>query len=436
MPVTFLVRLSDVLSGRERTLAYAIAAVAVAISWAVILASGDRIKSLDEGAFLAIAQNLAFQGQFAEEPGILTAYRAPGLVFFLTPFVRLGAGLVELRLANAVLVGLGLVVLFHLIRRHAGPLAGLLAVALVPFWPVVIYAASTLYPQTLAAFLLVLTVWLLDRLSRDRSLLVAVLAGGACGFLILTVPIMLLIMPLFLLWGLVQARRRLVQTAVFCAVSAVCVCTWTARNYLAFDAFIPVATSSGYNLLAGNTANARYNTSLNVRFPEYVYTEITGKDEVERNRIMTEAAFDQIAADPQRAAIRYLGKFAHWFAYSNKLLSDEVVEGGASTIAPSARDAILFVTYFGIIAIPLALHLVFSRSFPFRRIEILCLALWIAGGLAYAVFFTRVRFRLPFDWLVIATNAMFLAAVLEHHLARARARIGRAPAPTVAGTQD
>ncbi|TCM78976.1 ArnT family glycosyltransferase [Rhodovulum steppense] len=419
-------RLFDALSGRERAFAYAIAMLAVVACWGVILLSGDRVKSMDEPDFFALAQNLALNGEFAVEPGMPTAYRAPGLVFFLAPFARMGAGLIEMRLVNATLVGFGLVVLFHLVCRHAGPRAGLLAVVLVPLWPVVIYAASTIYPQTLAAFLLVLMLWFLDRVREDQSFRAVASGAAVYGFLVLTVPVILLLGPVLLGWVLLQSKRRLTHTAIFCAVSASMVGAWTVRNYIVFDAFIPVATSSGYNLLAGNTAEARYNSSLDVRFPEYVYTEITGKGEVERNRIFTQAALREITDDPGRAVKLYLAKFAHWFDYSNKLLSDEVVEGGASTVGGSAREAVLFVTWAAVIVGPLMLHLVFCRSFPFRRVELLFLVLWIVGGLAYAIYFTRVRFRLPFDWLVIASNAMFLTAVLEHYVARARVRLAPA----------
>ena len=55
-----------------------------------------------------------------------------------------------------------------------------------------------------------------------------------------------------------------------------------------------------------------------------------------------------------------------------------------------------------------------------RGIEVLFLVLWIAGGLAYAIYFTRVRFRLPFDWLIIAGNAIFIATLFNHYVERAR----------------
>ena len=54
----------------------------------------------------------------------------------------------------------------------------------------------------------------------------------------------------------------------------------------------------------------------------------------------------------------------------------------------------------------------------------LLLALYLGGGMAYAVYFTRIRFRLPFDWLLIIVDALFLARAL------ARWRAGAAPSGT------
>ena len=151
--MSLLSRTFALVSRHERALAYLIALLTVLACWALIFMDGGRIKSADEPGFLENAQSLAFQGSFATAEGELTAYRAPGLSFFLAPFVRAGAGVTELRLANAVLVGLSLILIFHLVRRHFPSPAGLFAVTMIPLWPVVIYTATTLYPQTLAGFL-------------------------------------------------------------------------------------------------------------------------------------------------------------------------------------------------------------------------------------------------------------------------------------------
>ncbi|KIC41614.1 hypothetical protein RA27_10295 [Ruegeria sp. ANG-R] len=407
--------------GQEQRLAYAVAFLAVLLCWTLVFIEGGREKSLDESDFLAIAQNLAWTGRFSETGDLPTAYRAPGLVFFLAPVAGLGGGLLEARLANAVLLGLSLVVLFHIVQRHAGPLAGLLAVVLVPTSPAIIYAATTLYPQTLATFLLLLTILFLDRLTSAHSWHRAIATGLCFGLLIMTVPIFLLLSPILIVWVIWNVARPW-QTVLVCGlITALIMSSWTARNYVAFDAFIPISTSSGYNLAFGNAPNAKYDTSLNIRLPEYIYTGLTGANEVEANQFLTEAAFREIAADPGRVAWLYLGKFLHWFDYSNKLLSDKVIEGGATPIKVDARETILLISY-AILVLPLLAHLLLQRQAPFRRIEWLFLAFWIGGGLAYAIFFTRVRFRLPFDWLIYASNAMFLAALLEQRLRRLTGR--------------
>ena len=413
----FLSSIRNGMAGREQFYAYTIIALVVLALASVTILSGDRVRSLDEPNFLAIAENLALNGIYAHQDGELTAYHAPGLVLFITPFVKLGAGLMELRLINNLLLGASLLLVFHMVRRNAGPLAGLMAVILIPLWPVILYASLTLYPQTLAAFMLVLTAFLLDRLTVTQSKVTAALAGLSFGFLILTIPIVLLLVPIFVLWVWFQSHKPLPHLIAFLACAALLVAGWGIRNHNAFGVVILTATSGGYNLLAGNSPDARYNTSLDVKFPDYVYTEITGKTEIERDRIFKRAAFREMANNPARTVSLYFGKFLHWFDFSNRLMSDTAVEGGASTVNVSTREVILLAAY-SLIILPLVARVALLRKHPFRPIETLGLCLWIGAGLAYAVFFTRVRFRMPFDWLIIANNAIFIALIFETSIER------------------
>ncbi len=440
-------RIYKFLNGRESLLAYIISFCVVFCCWVLIFRAGSAVKSLDEPDFLQISQVLAETGMFALEPGTPTAYRAPGLVFYLAPLTALGADLMQARLANALLAGGTLILLFHLIRRQAGPVAGLFAVLMMACWPVMIYAATTLYPQTLAAFLLVATLLLADFYRSTGHRWLALLAGLVFGAAILTVPLLLLLSPILWFWVFVQRRRGALAMLLFAAVSAAVVCSWTLRNYNALGGFVPVATSSGFNLLAGNTAQARWNTSLNVRFPEYVYTEMTGKTELQRNSIMTKAAFKEIQADEIRFVKLYMAKFAHWFHFQNRLLSDteKGVETGALSLGK--REAVLFASWLLVLIGPLACRLWMLRQVPFRRIELLFLALWVFGGMAYALFFTRIRFRLPFDWLVISSNAIFVSELVQRAISKhisgalppieqAARRGGRSPEPRSFGLPE
>jgi hypothetical protein len=189
------------------------------------------------------------------------------------------------------------------------------------------------------------------------------------------------------------------------------VSTWTIRNAVVFHEFVPVATSAGFNLASGNCSAARYNTSLDVRWAEDVYTKLTGKNEVQSNKILTEAGLSWISSHPGQAAWLYIGKFFHWFNYSNSLLSDKAVEGGASKVPIKARDLLLLVAYLPMLGIAIW-RCTLAKRRPLSPFESLSLVVYVGAGLAYAIFFTRVRFRLPVDWLLIALDAQFLASLL------------------------
>ena len=425
----------------DRGRAMLVAAIAIIVVVGVILSirDGNRTKSLDEGAFLDISKNIAFHFQFAHtndpatdkfEPmgdghdpalplGSLrpTAYRAPGYAFFQAPFRRLGAEYVTLRIINFVLVALTLMLLYSMLATRYSRLAGLLAVIFTVCYPVLLYAASTLYPQTLSTFLMVVLLYLLDRIGPKSGLRDCALAGLVAGVSALTVPVYLLLLPIILLWlrfsrGL-TFRKIVLMTATGVAVIAV----WTVRNYAVFRAPVPVSTASGFMLLSGNCPNCGYDVQwADLRFPEYVYTELTGKNEVERSEIMTRAGLKFIRENPGRAFTLYVQKFLFWFHFRNTISSDKVVPGGAGAGTVWLRDLLMLVTYGPLLGV-LLFRLALFRKYPLSSLETLFVALYLGGGMAYAIYATRIRYRLPFDWLLIAVDALFVAQVINRWMA-------------------
>jgi len=405
----------------------------VAVGTVLAVREGSRLKSLDETAFLDLSQNIAFRWQFAHtnrpdiegyDPDMAlgtlrpTAYRAPGYAYLQASFRRLGAGYVGLRIVNFVLVGLTLCIMYSLLVRRGSRLAGLLGVALVLGYPVLFYAAGTLYPQTFAAFLLMSSVSLLDRLERKSTLRAYALAGVANGLLTLTIPVYLLLTPIVIGWLARSRRSSAKQIAMTTAAIGVVVGVWTLRNLAVFHAPVVLGTNSGFNLLVGNSPDSRYDqASAEVRWPKGVRPELIGKNEVERDHIMVRAALNVVRENPGHAAILYLKKLLHWFAFRNEVVSDRLVPGGAGAGPRWLRDLIMIFTYGLLIGI-LLLRFVLVRRYPFSRLEVRLLALYVGGGMAYAVYFTRIRFRLPFDWLLIALDALFLAQLLEPELRR------------------
>ena len=178
------------------------------------------------------------------------------------------------------------------------------------------------------------------------------------------------------------------------------------------SAFIPLATNSGITLLSGNCETTVYNqASAVVSWSDAVGREITGKGEVEFNRILTRVAWENMWKNPGRTFVLYWQKFFYWFAYSNKLRSDEVVPGGSGGGPTWLRDYVMLFTYGPLLAL-LVVRLMLIRRLPLTDLEVLFLSLYLAAGMAYAIFFTRIRYRLPFDWLLIALDAIFVARVI------------------------
>jgi hypothetical protein len=285
-------------------------------------------------------------------------------------------------------------------------------VALVFSYPVLFYAAATLYPQTLAAFLLVASVWLLDGLGRTSRPRAHALAGLAYGLLVLTVPLFLLLAPIVIAWLIWSRRATARQALLVIAAIAALALPWAARNSVVFGAPAGLATSSGFNLLAGNGPYVRHDQATSdVRWPAGVRAQVAGRNELERDRILGEAALRWMRENPGAAARLYLRKLLYWFAFRNELASDRVLPGGSGAGPSWIRELVMLLGYGLLLAI-LLLRLAFFRRQPLCALEALLLALYLGGGMAYAIWFTRIRFRLPFDWLLIAVDAMFVARLL------------------------
>jgi hypothetical protein len=420
----------------------------VAAGLVMAVQDGPRMKSLDEVGFLDLSGNLAFHGTFAHtnrpdiegfDPALPagalrpTAYRAPGWVWFQVPFRWMGGDYALLRLANAILLALTLWLLHGLVTRHAGRLGGAASVVLVLLYPVLLYAAGTLYPQTLSAFLLVGAVRQLDALGPGARSRRFVLLGGTLGALVLTVPIHLLLLPLVAAWMLAARRGSWRQVGVTLLTVAGLVGLWVLRNSLVLGAVVGIATSTGFNLLAGNGPYVRHDQATSeLRWPPGVRNQVVGKGEAERDRILARAALRWIGENPGEAAALYGRKLLYWFAPTNELASDRLVPGGSGAGPRWQRDVAMLLGY-GLLVSILFVRLVLARRDRPSSLEVLLLVLYLGGGIVYAVFFTRIRFRLPFDWLLIAVDALFLARVLERWRAGAALAEASPPVESLAG---
>ncbi len=178
----------------------------------------------------------------------------------------------------------------------------------------------------------------------------------------------------------------------------VVVAPWTLRNCIEFHAFIPVSANAGENLLLGNSENVHPLAGANTDISPY-QREARGLDEVQRDRLFRERAKEWILENPRSAFTLYAGKVINYFNYRNKLVT--------KSEASRAKDFVLLVTYYPLLLISL-LRLGAARRMGLTPAELLWYSLYFGNALLSAVFFTRIRFRIPYDFLLLGIAAVFL----------------------------
>jgi hypothetical protein len=382
--------------------------------------SGDQLTYSDERDYATLAQSLLHRGTFAYANGAPIVSRPPGYPVVIAAIYSVIERPVAVKIANALFLALATFVL-GLLAGRLDPRAPALVPYLVLAYPLLLYAAGTLYPQILACLLLAVVVMLITR--QHAKVTDCVFAGIAYGALILAVPYFLALLPLLAGYVFIRGpgskRRTAVLATALVLASAVVVTPWTLRNYLVFHTFVPVSANNGYNLFVGNSPETTPNSGLNVPVLKLCNHLRSHMTETDFDAAFRQCALDWISANPAAAAQLYLGKLVNYFNYRN-----EIATAGQDT---GWREWLVFFTYYPLLLLVLIRAALFRR-FPFERAEILIYLLYFLNACASALFFTRLRFRIPFDFLLIAIEAGFICRCWESLAEAAPGRRGRASA--------
>ena len=359
---------------------------------------GDALRYPDEQMYYAFAQNVSRHLGFSLDGLTPSAAKSPGYSFLLSVVMLISDSLLMARSFGYLTLCVSLWLVFVLVRRHSTAAFGLLGVILGVAYPVLFYTASTLFPQLVGAVLFLTIVFLADR-EQKLTIKTCIAVGVVSGYLVLTIPTFLFLLPVAFAWILVTRRSRLGLVVILACMVLVGL-PWTVRNYHVFGSFVFVTTDGGINLLVGNNENTTPNAGINVDISKYTSLVVQRKmGPVEANRFYGETARKWILDHKTDAARLYVRKFINHFNFRNNL----------RMVAESSplRDAVAGITYLPLLAVFLA-RLVGIRVFRPTAFEWLLIALYISWGVISAVFFTRVRYRLPLDFVLIAADALFI----------------------------
>ncbi len=241
---------------------------------------------------------------------------------------------------------------------------------------------------------------------RPQASLAQWLCGGlAFGALLLITPIFLVLLPLLLIWPWIMKMHRKIWANVVLIVAIVLMVTpWLMRNYRAFDQFIFISANSGLMMILGNSEHTRPNAGSTTDISKYLqYAKSQGMNKVEEDTYFRHESIKWIKNHKIEAIKLYFMKFLNYFHFRNEL--------DAKAENTWWRSMLMFISYYGLLG--LAVRRLASGKWRSRPFEGFAMASYLIMGAAYAVFFTRIRYRLPIDWMLIAVAAISVASFFK-----------------------
>jgi Dolichyl-phosphate-mannose-protein mannosyltransferase len=265
----------------------------------VVLAMGVRLvwvlvhpnaQYSDSVWYDGAAARLVAHGQYG--PDGPSAWLPPGYPFFLAALYKVtGHAPLAGKVGNALLGG-GIAAFTYLLARSFTTCStALVSSLLVAVWPDLVFRASVLSSDLLAACGFVAVLWLGTRpVSTPRAFWVR--AGGLgvlVGWMVLVRPVSVILLASVGVWWWLSARsfaRAVADLVPVTALAALLVGAWTGRNLATFGQPILIATNGGYDFWQSNQRYADGNDTYWWRVPmdDPEYQTMRYGDEFTKNR--------------------------------------------------------------------------------------------------------------------------------------------------------
>lgn len=371
-------------------------ALALVPRLAAALVLGNQFHFADEATYVDAAQRLLSGGGFGAQYSNVPAY--PTLLAMLSaPFAP---SIVWLRLAQAVLAALGAGLTFVLAERMLGRATAIAAAVIYALDPLLVVAAGLLYPEAIAATVIVAMVLAAWVAVRKNSLAASALTGALLGVLTLLRPVALAVVMVVVLWIVLNVggppRRRALQGSLVALTCLLVLAPWTYRNYLIHGRLMPVS-------LAG-TAVAPVTHA-----------------EVERQGL-TVSLLLKAWHEPGALAMRMTREFGHFWEFTPmRLMTDDPARRQAlHRLDPRLPTRPLFDRFlrdlvsaasFGIEMILAVAGLVLLWR-THRREAVLLASIVLAYAVGYALFVGKLRYRIPILPLVFVFAGVGTAALV------------------------
>jgi len=193
----------------------------------------------------------------------------PAGVLFRAPLYAYFAGIIYaisanskfvLGIAQAILGAFSCGLVYMIARRFFSEKAAVTAGIIAALYGVFIYMDADLFPATLAAFFMLLSVYWLARINKDSSLKQYLIAGLFAGLAAITMPFLATFGILIFVWIFFRFRAtiatRLSRWGVLLAGMLIVIAPITLHNLAESGGLIPISSNLGLELFAGNNIGA------------------------------------------------------------------------------------------------------------------------------------------------------------------------------------
>lgn len=402
----------------------------LALRFALAFYKGDvEVTDNDARVWMQIADNLLAGNGFALGRNSLevasTAYSEPGYPAFLALiFATVGDDLRTISLVQSALDTLTCLLVFWFAVYVSGGsrVVGVLSSLAYAGYPPFIISACTPMTETFQTFVFTIAVWSLTAALRGRAGHAA-LAGAMMGLAILVrspMTLLPILAPAAFALSREKSRAWVTRSVLYVAAAYLVFSPWVIRNYLVFDAFIPIPTRSGQALWGGTgpadgvtlgswsypVDSVERNIYDHPRVPDIsektfqrirrLQAKAGALDELRRDRYLRGEALSEVRRHPGRFAFLAVKKvFRLWF----NLWYDW--PPSAQSLAFAALNVILFA-----LAVMGCRTQGLSREF---RIVLLMTVAYVT--VTSSVTYAMVRYSYPALPLVIIAAAAYLASL-------------------------
>ena len=415
-------------SSSDRTLFW-IAGISFGLKLLFAFLAERNAPILDEGAYLSLARNLASTGHFQG------TFRPPLYPALEALFLWSGLGTLGIRLAQAVLSTISVLLVYRIARREAGQHAARIAAVLVAFNPVLIAFSHRLWSETLFIFLLLLAMDLLARPITEGSLRRWVGAGLFLGLGALTRPMLVTFLPFLGAWLLFHVLKRQVILAPALArffslalAMFLVILPWTIRNRLTSGDFVLIDSNGAFNILVGAQPETRFVDKDDVwsyrfgRVNDEAYVDLVAREPGRAQALAMDGAMSHIRNDIGGFAAKSWWEAGHLWTLDSFLLRHlrnrwyGSVPGWVVSIV-----TLMAAGWFAVVVLAGFGGITTGTPSSFRSLLLLLLAQFT---LLFAVTYALSRYAVPLQALLAIPAAAFLAGPRE---ALSRLRSGLIP---------